>query len=374
MIKVLHFASIINRYDFIDTVLTSLDKSEFNVSALTVIPARRLGSYTAEEAYPVNCLDIAFEKKNYIKILKALIREIKRFQPDIIQSHHYNETILTWFALKMVKTKGWVIGHHYSDHIYQLSKGIKQKVLLFGEKKCNDRAGKIIVPAQEVYDLLLKKQKVDSGKLRVIPYGVDLLQADNIDPAAINNIRSEYKLEGKFVALTSCRLNKEKGLDYLLHAVAKLVKEKKDFKLIMLGDGPEKQHLEKLIDELQIADYVSMPGWRNDVMNWMKMADVVVQPSLSESFCQVLTESLLLETPVIMTPVGAAPEIIGNNERGIIINIADADSIYKALKALIDDSLLGEKMGKAGKLFIENNLGVKATASQYGQVYKSIVF
>ncbi|MES1220656.1 MAG: glycosyltransferase family 4 protein [Bacteroidota bacterium] len=373
MIKVLHFARFINRYDIIDTVLSTLDKNEFTISALTAEPPNRVGPYKEEENYNTRCLNVDFKNKNYYKLLRSLIAEIKAFKPDIIQSHHYHEALMTRLALRFIKVPHWIIGHHYANHLHELSPAFKRKIFLYGEMICNNRADKIIVPSKEVFRILTDSQKVNIDKIEVIPCGIDVSQSLNADPEIINELQQKYNPENKFLALTCCRLSWEKGLNHLIYAVAELISKENNFRLIMVGSGPEKENLESLIRQLKLEKYVVMVGWRNDVMNWMKMADVVVQPSLSEAFCQVLTESLILETPVIMTPVGAAPEVIGNSERGILVNRQDPHSIAEALLLLIKNPSLGPELGKKGKDYVEKNLNHYAIASRHADTYRKVM-
>ncbi len=164
MIRVLHFAGIINRYDFIDTVLTRLDRSKFEVSAITGVPARRVGPYTKEEAYPSRVLNFEFIRRNYTGMLSELVREIRRFRPHILQAHHYDENIVASIAVRLARVPCYVIGRHYSDHIYYLTRGAKRKAFLAAENICNKTATRIVVPAQEVASLLTERQGVPCRK------------------------------------------------------------------------------------------------------------------------------------------------------------------------------------------------------------------
>src|SRR5262249_11690409 len=102
MTRVLHFAGIINRHDFIDTVLIHLDRSRFEISALTAIPPRRDEPHAASEAYATRCLHIPLARRNYGRLLAALIREIRRFRPHVIHAHHYDEVLLASIAVRLL--------------------------------------------------------------------------------------------------------------------------------------------------------------------------------------------------------------------------------------------------------------------------------
>ncbi len=371
-IRVLHFAGIINRHDFIDSVLARLDRSRFQVSALTSVPARRDGAYAENEKYPIKVLNFEFNRRSYPKMLKALIGEIKRFQPHILQAHHYDENLIASVALRLTGVPSYVIGHHYSDHIYYLTRGIKRMALLALEGFCNRSASRIVVPSTEVADLLTERQSVPREKVIVLPYGLELHRYRCSSPDAPGRLRSKEGLEDVPVVLSCCRLNQEKGLEYLLRAVKELKEGGTSLRLVMLGNGPEEQRLRQLSTDLGLESVVRFAGWRDDAVDWIATADVVVQPSLCESFCQVLVEALAFRKPVVMTPVGAAPEIIGNNERGRLVPPRDSQAIAAAIHELLQQPELGAKLGALGRSYIEENLSPDQTARQYEELYETV--
>lgn len=370
MIRVLHFASVINRYDFIDTVLTGLDKSKFHVSALSLVPpANRTGPYSEEEKYESKCLNIEFTRWNYRKIFRALKDEIRRFRPHILQAHHFDETVIGAIAAKKMKVPAFVIGHQYSDHIYVLTEGLKRRTYLYVEKLCNQYADTIVVPTQEVVDLLLK-QGVDENKIVKNPYGTDFGMIEDVSEHAVESIREEFELTDKFVALTCCRLNREKGLEYLLKAVPAIKTKHPSFQLVMIGTGAYEKELKRIHHELHLENSVKFVGWRTDALDWYSLSDVVIQPSLSESFCQVVMEALALKRPIIVTPVGIAPEVIINDKRGgYLVPIADSEAIAEAVYALIENPEKRKRLADVGYEFVKNNFSTETTALKYEDLY-----
>lgn len=374
MIRVLHFASVINRYDIIDSVLTRLDRSQFEPRALTVVPpANRTGTYSKNEEYQSRCMHTDFKRTNYRHIFSELRKDIKEFRPHILQAHHYDECIMGALVTKIDKIPAYVIGHHYSKVIYVLSKGLRRQAYLKIEKWCNDVADRVVVPSQEVFDLLIE-QGNSTEKIIKIPFGVELKMLDTVRTEEISALRESYDLKNKFVALVCSRLNKEKGLEYLFRAVPEIKARYPFFRLVVAGAGGIEDELRTLVHELKIDDIVQFVGWRTDAMNWYALSDVVVQPSLTESFCQSLTEAVALKKPVIMTPVGAAPEVIVNGERGgKLVPIGSSQAIFEALCEFIENPELGRRLGEAGRKYIEDNMTFDKTASQNEELYRQII-
>jgi glycosyltransferase involved in cell wall biosynthesis len=370
-IRVLHFAGIINRYDIIDSVLTRLDRSRFEVHALTGVPPRQTGAYTSAEAYPTRCLNMEFSRRRYPQMYHALMEEIRRVRPHILQAHHFDENVVAAWAVRRARVPCYIIGRHYSDHIYYLTRGLKRKMFLAAEGFSNRTANRIAVPAQDIARLLTERQGVPREKIEVIPFGLDFKKYHPSTPEAPERLRREFGLEDSFMALACCRLNPEKGLEYLLQAVPRIKARVENFKLVFVGDGPREDELRRLSRELGINNAVQFVGWRDDALDWVAAADAVVQPSFCESFCQVLMEALAFGKPMVMTPVGAAPDVIGRDERGLIVPAGDAHAIAEALTRLAENRRLGAELGARGQAYIRENLAADVTTRRYEQLYET---
>ncbi|MGB7925638.1 MAG: glycosyltransferase family 4 protein [Pyrinomonadaceae bacterium] len=372
-IRVLHFAGILNRYDIIDSVLTRLDRSRFEPYALTGVPARQTGAYTPAEAYPSRCLNFEFNRRSYRRMYAALTEEIERVRPHILQAHHFDENLVAAWAVRRSRApQRYIVGRHYSDHIYYLTRGLKRKAFLAAEAFSNRTANRIAVPAQDIARLLTERQGVPREKIEVIPFGLDFNKYHPSSVDAPARLRREFGFEDSFMALACCRLNPEKGLEYLLQAVPEVRTRVANFKLVFVGDGPREQELRRLSSELGIDDVVQFAGWRDDALDWVAAADAVVQPSFCESFCQVLMEALAFGKPMVMTPVGAAPDVIGHDERGLIVPTGDARALAAALIKLAENRALGTELGRRGREFIHKNMAAEVTTRSYERLYESV--
>ena len=373
MIRVLHFAGIINRHDFIDTILAHLDRSRFEIAALTAIPPRRVEPHDPSESYETRCLNVPLSRATYPTLFRELVREIRRFEPHIVHAHHYDEGLLASVAVRLLRSPALVLGHHYSDHIYYLSRGLRRRAHLSIEAFTNRAAARIVVPAQEVYKILVDRQGEPANKVEVIPYGLPFDRYRPSSAEAPARLRRELGLEHKWMVLACCRLNREKGLEYLLRAMPSVRAKHPEAALVMVGDGSYAEPLKALARQLGLESAVSFVGWRADALDWIAAADVVVQPSLCESYCQVLVEALAFCKPVVMTPVGAGPEIIGDNERGRLVPLANAEAIADALIELADDRPLGLQLGVAGHAFIREHMPVDAIVRRHEDLYERVV-
>lgn len=141
--------------------------------------------------------------------------------------------------------------------------------------------------------------------------------------------------------VTVARMAKQKQLDNLLMAFAKVVKAKASARLIILGDGPLRPILEKLVKELELESCVSMPGYDNNPYSCMSRADVFVLASGWEGCPVALLEALACGTAVIVNDApGGSKDIVNNGEFGLVVPTGDTDALSAAiLKLLVDVSL-----------------------------------
>ena len=369
MIRVLHFNSAIYPYDVVDTALTRFDRTKLDFRALTGFAAPAAGDYRVGEKYRVDVLGYKFTRRNYGRMFRALVDEIRAFRPDVLHAHGYDENIVASLAIRVARVPCYVIGRHYSDHIYYLTRGLKRKVYLAAEAFCNRTATRIAVPTEGVARLLTDVQGVPERKVRVIPFGLDFNKYQPSSPEAPARLRAEFGLEGKYLALTCARLNPEKGLDLLLQQLPRVRELNPDFRLVMVGSGSHEGELRRLCGELGLEDIVQFAGWRSDAMDWIAASDLVVHPAFCESWCQVMFEALALVKPIIITPVGAAPEVIGHNERGRLVPPGDGDALASAIIELMSDPAKGRALAEAGRDYIHRNMPAELTAKRYEDLY-----
>lgn len=151
------------------------------------------------------------------------------------------------------------------------------------------------------------------------------------------------------VICTAGRLSKEKAFDRLINASRQLNDEGFEFKIKILGEGPDHEELEQLINDKNVGECVELCGFCSNPYNIMNASDAFICSSVSEGLATVLTEALTLGLPVVSTDVSGAKEVLGeNNEYGLVVENSEA-GVYEGLKKLLTDSELMEKYRKTAK-------------------------
>jgi glycosyltransferase involved in cell wall biosynthesis len=148
------------------------------------------------------------------------------------------------------------------------------------------------------------------------------------------------------------RLVREKGVDVLLRAFAKVEPHTPDVRLLVVGDGPEREALGRLIIDLGISSSVSMLGHlpRPEMERDFATAWVQVVPSRwAEPFGIVAPEAMMRGTAVVASASGGLAEIVQDSQTGFLVPPGDAGALAEALLKLLQDRELAEQMGKAGR-------------------------
>jgi len=180
---------------------------------------------------------------------------------------------------------------------------------------------------------------VPRNKVRVIPNFVRTM------PEPEEMIREEGRLN-PFI-LTIGRLEKQKGHDLLIRAFACVDAKQKGWRLVILGEGPERSSLEKLAVNLGISDAVDMPGIVKEPAEWLHKARFFVLPSRYEGFPNALLEAMACGCAVIATDCPSGPaEIIRHNENGLLVPKDDVEALSAAMSRLMEDEGLRTRLGQ----------------------------
>ena len=151
------------------------------------------------------------------------------------------------------------------------------------------------------------------------------------------NIRDELIVGSEFKLCSVGRLIKVKGYERLINIHKRLIDEGKNIKTIILGDGAEKERLQKQIDDNNLSESVTLLGYQTNPYKYVSKCDLFVCSSYSEGFSTAATEALIVGTPVCTVEVSGMKEMLGeNNEYGVVTE-NNEDSLYEGIKQLIDN-------------------------------------
>jgi L-malate glycosyltransferase len=180
-------------------------------------------------------------------------------------------------------------------------------------------------------------------------------------------------VNGEQVVLAVGRLSREKGHRDLVDAISKLreLNPALQFKLVIVGEGPERDSLERAVNQKGLNASFIFIGQVEDISPYYAIADVLALPSHSEGSPNVLLEAMAAGLPVIATAVGGVPEI-ANEENALLVALGDSDSFAQALNRLLTDTDLARKLGRAAAMHVAEEFSPAAYVRCLLRVYQSL--
>ncbi|MCK4521239.1 MAG: glycosyltransferase family 4 protein [Nanoarchaeota archaeon] len=288
-------------------------------------------------------------RKKGMNYLIGLKKQLKKDKIDVV---HVQEWImpLTWVCLSF---KNLIL----TQRINKYPNSIKLFVMLFG-KNIMKKAKKITALTTESKDNLVKYSGIKKEAVTVIPNGID---TELFKPS-----KPTFKKD-KFTILFVGRLSKEKGIKHLIKACSRYPF---DYKLLIVGSGPEKKDIASLVKRLKIQDKVEIKDFidHNKMPGVYSSADVLIVPSTKEPFGFVTLEALSCGVPVIASNIGGMRDII-NDDIGMKVKPKNKIDLVNALIKIKDDKFRKGLTRNCRKYVLEN-YDWKKIAEKYLKIYK----
>jgi len=183
--------------------------------------------------------------------------------------------------------------------------------------------------------------------------------------------RADLGLPEAATVLFVGRLSPEKGLDRLMR-VWDRVAPVCDARLVIVGDGPEAQHLAAWANRSASAGRIHLAGARRDVDRFYRAADVVVVPSRTETFGNVIAEAMAHGLAVVTTPVGLASHVMRHEDNGLVVSPTDDDAMASAVVRLVRDAALRERLGRAARRAALACFSSDSVVERYVNLYRRL--
>lgn len=221
---------------------------------------------------------------------------------------------------------------------------------------------------------LVEIKGIPPKKIVVVQNGRDLSNFSPLLPERRKALRALYGLSDEdYVFGVMARLDFQKGHVYLFEAITLLLKKRKDFKVLVIGDGILREDLRQKVMELGIEAHVIFTGFQKDLPGYHGVLDVHVLPSLFEGLPLGLIEASAMERPVIATEVDGSPEVIVKNETGILVPPRNPAKLADALEYALNNKDAMVAMGKKGRTFALEHFTLERQVRESEDLYSSLV-
>ena len=270
--------------------------------------------------YPIDCSRSPFNAGNF-KAIKQLKRIITDGQYDIVHCHTPIAGACTRLACMNLRKNGVKV--FYTAHGFHFYKGAPMKNWLIFypiEKFCSRFTDILITINSEDYDLAKKKMK--AKHIKYVPgVGVNI---DKFKNAVVDKMAKRHELEipeDAFLLISVGELNDNKNHQIVIRALAQL--HNPDVHYLIVGEGSLHDHLIRLSEDLGVNQQVHFAGFRTDVAQLYKIADVNVFPSIREGFGLAAIEGMAAGLPLVCSDNRGTREFAEDGENAIICNTVD---------------------------------------------------
>jgi glycosyltransferase involved in cell wall biosynthesis len=169
------------------------------------------------------------------------------------------------------------------------------------------------------------------------------------------------------------RLSSEKGVQHLLKALPIIFNDRKDLRVMIVGDGPLKEYIEISLETEKILNRVDLTGWisHDNLPSYLNQLQLLILPSSTEGLPNIILEAMACGTPVLATPVGAIPDFLSDGETGFIMKDNSPDCIAKnVIRAL--NSPDRERIAENARRFVEENHTFEKTLENWRKILDEI--
>ncbi len=327
------------------TIFTIYGKGELEKSLNQNIKVKRMFEYRYQELTKIQKviipLKILLFQKSYYK---------KYIQGDYdVEVAFLEGPITRLFSTKNNHTKkiAWI--HNDISRVY--GNGIKAKIKLMIDRSIYNKYQKLVFVSKdnkEVFDIRYPDIKPSEEVI------YNYINSENVIEKAEETIDFQFD-HNQLNFLTVARLVEQKGIDRLIRIHRELIANHYANKFYIIGDGPEKEELEKLIKEEHLQETFFLLGAKENPYPYMKQADIFCLLSKFEGYGMVLEEAKILNKPIIITNT-AAREAVENYKNAIIVE-NDEHEIYNKLKYIIENDI--KSFGKDEKEYRNEDIITK---------------
>jgi glycosyltransferase involved in cell wall biosynthesis len=283
----------------------------------------------------------------------GILRQLRAFaasrRPDVIWSNSVKSHFVVWWT-GLKDLGSWVAFHHgYTS--------TDAKMLMYNQlDRWSLRAADLVLTPTGAFIDELESRHVPKRRIHVQPMPVRA-----IPPVAQERrlaLRRELGVGPQaLVLLCVARLSREKGHADLLRAFAvmKEMAPELPLRLVLLGEGPERNRIARLCRELQLTEQLVLAGHQTDVNSYYAIANVLVLPSLSEGCPNVLLEAMAAGVPVVATAVGGIPDIVENGQNALLVKARDVRGLAVATIRVLREQRLLDRLTAGGRQIVGRN-------------------
>ncbi len=290
---------------------------------------------------------------------------LKKEKVSILHSHMYFSNFIGRIAGRLARVP-IILSTEHGISLW------KNKFLIIFDRFSHKLSDRIITVSELSRQVRINREKIDKNKILTIHNFINIEDFDLNEQIDLD-LATKYNIQSTFNIGMMTRLTKNKRVNDAIIAMKIITNDFPNTRLIVLGEGPEKNNLIQLTKDLNMEDRVIFTGYQSDIRSWLNIIDLFLLISKMEDFPVSLLEAMACAKPVIATNVGGIPEIVQDKKTGFLINPEDPDNLSKKIIWMIQHEEEMKKMGLKGREYVENHFSNKIILPQIINLYKNLI-
>lgn len=290
---------------------------------------------------------------------RDLAGRVRTLGIDIVQTFFTEAHMLGGAAARLGGARAVISSRRNLGYSY----GFKEKLYL---RIANRYPSRWLANCEAVADEIAAIERLDRFRFDVIYNGVDLYEPPD-------NQKTQFADDHSTDVVMVANLRPIKSVETLIKAAAVVLKKLPEARFLLLGDGPRRDELMRLANELGISGSVTFAGSADDVMSHLASARTGVLTSLSEGCSNAILEYMNASLPVVASRVGGNPELVVDGETGFLVQPGDAEGFAEKIVHLLENPQDATRMGRASRQRIEKQFSVSKMISDYESYYENLL-
>jgi glycosyltransferase involved in cell wall biosynthesis len=328
---------------------------------LYAAPGSRIAAEAPRFGVPVAVLPIGGKRPAGVRSLVAALR---RHPVDVVNAHSSTDAWLAALAC------AWLARTRRAAPVLVRTRHVSIPVPRDYATRWLYRTAteRVVTTGAALREQLIRDNGLDAARVDSVPTGIDTATFAPLSRAAA---RRELGLpDAAPLAGIVATLRSWKGHRYLVDAMPLL--RRRDARLVIVGDGPQRAALEAQVGRLGLGERVLFAGQRTDVARWLAALDVFVLPSYAnEGVPQALLQAMLAAIPCVTTDAGAIPEIARHGETARIVPREDATALAAAIDAVLDDPVASAAIAERARAFVLPRFGIDIMLDRMETVFRT---
>ena len=351
-------------------LISRLDRRRFNPLVATA-PTGRYAEMLREVG--VRLIPLAMSNRFDLRIPYRLARIVREHAVTILHSHGGGRAdFFVHLTSKLVNipvkitTVANLVERWFDVNPIQLY--VYKKI----QSKTEKTFDHFICVSDYLADHLIRQHGLDRTKINTIYNGVDLDYFEGTPDYP--KIKNEFLQRGERILIGAVgRLVAEKGLEYLLTAIPKVLKRFSEARLLLVGDGPLRKDLERIVIDLDLTGKVTFVGFRSDIKEILSSLDILVLPSLLEGFPMIILEAMAMAKPIVASDIPGIREQIIDGKNGILVPIKDPNAMAAAIINILADRKVAENIGLAARKTVDEKFSIERMVAETESLYLSLL-